>query len=93
MSSGFSLHVLECIFFAVSEVVWEGEEELKKANGTTTDKPNDDRAADATSRFLLLWVLFILCSDILHDLPSDRSSRWYSFRFIPAYGELSQTDL
>ncbi|XP_048131379.1 uncharacterized protein LOC115755037 [Rhodamnia argentea] len=34
----------------VTEVVWEGEEELKKANSTTTDKPNDERAADATSR-------------------------------------------
>ncbi|KAK3424511.1 hypothetical protein EUGRSUZ_F01259, partial [Eucalyptus grandis] len=45
----------------VTEVVWEGEEELKKANCTTVGKSNDDRAADTTSRFvLLLWVVFIL---------------------------------
>ncbi|XP_056173402.1 uncharacterized protein LOC115681277 isoform X2 [Syzygium oleosum] len=34
----------------VTEVVWDGEEELKKANCTTADKPNDERAADTTSR-------------------------------------------
>ncbi|KAF8024227.1 hypothetical protein BT93_F1431 [Corymbia citriodora subsp. variegata] len=34
----------------VTEVVWKGEEELKKANCTTADKPNDDRAADTMRR-------------------------------------------
>lgn len=34
----------------VTEVVWEGEEELKKANSTAADKPNDDKAADTKSR-------------------------------------------
>ncbi|XP_039170321.1 uncharacterized protein LOC104451548 [Eucalyptus grandis] len=49
VSSSSPLHVLECIFFAVTKVVWEGEEELKKANCTTVGKSNDDRAADTTS--------------------------------------------
>lgn len=61
VSSGLPLRVLECIFFAVTEVVWDGEEELKKENCTTADKPNDERAADTTSRFvLLLCVVFVL---------------------------------